>query len=196
MLACPAEVGPTSRPIPYERRSPARSTLHRVVRENLPALVAGARDEDSGATRLPSFVIRELEGYVGCGLLSRGFLRAVCDSCKQSVLVAFSCKGRGFCPSCCTRRMEDTTQHVIETVLPDVPIRQWVLSLPYQIRPMVAFEPGLFAAVVRIFMSEVVRSTMTKAKRTGIERPLCGGIAFLQQFGSTVNLNPHAKYLA
>ena len=33
-----------------------------------------------------------------------GFIRLVCDSCQHEIAVAFSCKRRGFCPSCCAKR--------------------------------------------------------------------------------------------
>lgn len=42
--------------------------------------------------------------------------------------VAFSCKRTGFCPSC-TRRMSDSAAHLVDEVLPDVPIRQWVCAV-------------------------------------------------------------------
>ncbi len=53
-----------------------------------------------------------------------------CGGCGDELLVAFSCKGRGFCPSCTTRRMHDTAARLVDGVLPRVPVRQWVLSLP------------------------------------------------------------------
>ncbi|HEX4335825.1 MAG TPA: transposase zinc-binding domain-containing protein, partial [Polyangiaceae bacterium] len=54
---------------------------------------------------LPSFVRREFDSYLGCGLLCRGFARLKCEKCAEQYLVAFACKGRGFCPSCMGRRM-------------------------------------------------------------------------------------------
>jgi len=53
-------------------------------------------------------------------------------------VVAFSCKGRGFCPSCGTRRMVDTAAWLVDRVIPDVPVWQWVLSLPYRVRHVCA----------------------------------------------------------
>jgi hypothetical protein len=35
-----------------------------------------------------------------CGDLTKGFARIYCENCKKSMLMAFSCKGRGLCPSC------------------------------------------------------------------------------------------------
>jgi hypothetical protein len=54
---------------------------------------------------LPDFVKKEFEEYLKCGILAHGFLRAKCDSCKHERLLAFSCKRRGFCPSCGAKRM-------------------------------------------------------------------------------------------
>ena len=50
-----------------------------------------------------------------------------CDICGHDRVVAFSCKGRSVCSSCCGRRMADTAAHLVDRVLPDVPIRQWEL---------------------------------------------------------------------
>src|SRR5690606_23435493 len=47
-----------------------------------------------------------------------GFLRVKCDSCQAEKLVAYSCKRRGFCPSCGARRMVETAALLIDEVLP------------------------------------------------------------------------------
>jgi Transposase zinc-binding domain len=39
-------------------------------------------------------------------------------------LVAFSCKKRGFCPSCGGRRMAETAALLSDEVLPERPLRQ------------------------------------------------------------------------
>ena len=53
---------------------------------------------------LPHFVIEEFEAYLECGRLEYGFLRVKCNACRHEKPVAFSCKRRGFCPSCGARR--------------------------------------------------------------------------------------------
>ncbi len=65
-------------------------------------------------------------------------LLGLCAACKRDCVVAFSCKGRGFCPSCGTRRMVDTAAWLVDRVIPDVPVWQWVLSLPYRVRHVCA----------------------------------------------------------
>jgi len=39
-----------------------------------------------------------------------------CGDCDETRLVAFSCKGRGFCPSCVGRRMCATAANLVERV--------------------------------------------------------------------------------
>ena len=52
-----------------------------------------------------------------------------CEDCHAEKLVAFSCQGRGFCPSCGARRMAETAALLTDEVLPRKPLRQRVLSL-------------------------------------------------------------------
>ncbi|WP_434042837.1 MULTISPECIES: transposase zinc-binding domain-containing protein [Sorangium] len=46
-----------------------------------------------------------------------------CDGCGHDVLVAFSCKHRGPCPSCASRRMCDEAATLVDRILPNVPVR-------------------------------------------------------------------------
>ena len=83
----------------YERRRPELSTLYRVVRDNLETLYA-AVEAGFASAPLPDFVRRELEGFLDCGLLCRGFALLECENCPERRLIAFSCKGRSLCPLC------------------------------------------------------------------------------------------------
>ena len=51
----------------------------------------------------PEATLLEFEAYLKCGRLEHGFLRVRCEDCHAEKLVAFSCKRRGFCPSCGAR---------------------------------------------------------------------------------------------
>ena len=71
------------------------------------------------------------EGYVSrpcgrpeCGIFAHGFARAWCNDCGHDYFVAYSCKGRGVCPSCNTRRMVETAAHLTDHVFPRLPVRQ------------------------------------------------------------------------
>jgi len=108
----------------YARRQPETTVLYGVVREHLATLIDRARDRSEHGSGYPRFVERELEKFLSCGLLCRGFVRVRCTSCAEERLVAFSCKTRGFCPSCTSRRMSGTAAHLVGNVLPAVPYRQ------------------------------------------------------------------------
>ena len=87
--------------------------------------------------------------YRKAGILAHGFLRLRCGDCGHDKLVAFSCKRRGFCPSCGARRMAQTAAHLVDHVIPHVPVRQWVLSLPIPLRLLLAARPLLVTPVLQ-----------------------------------------------
>lgn len=95
---------------------------------------------------LPGYIEEEFEAYLKCGRLEEGFLRVRCEHCHAEKLVAFSCKKRGFCPSCGARRMAETAALLADEVLPERPLRQWVLSLPYALRFLLATDPAALTA--------------------------------------------------
>ena len=173
----------------YERHEPDKTLLHRVVREELESFLARARESGAPVAR---FVEREIRAYLDCGILANGFLRVHCDDCGCDRLVAFSCKGRGFCPSCGGRRMAETAAHLVERVLPEVPIRQWVLTLPYPLRLPCAWNAKLTSAVLRAFLRSVFADQRRRAKQVhGIRNGQCAAVTFIQRFGSALNLTPH-----
>ena len=94
-------------------------------------------------------------------------------------LVALSCKGRGFCPSCTTRRMQGTSIHLTDRVLPAVPMRQWVLSLPRWARFMLARDPSLITRTLVLALREIFKSHRLRARRAGAKAPRPGAITFL-----------------
>jgi len=114
---------------PYLPRQPTQTVLHRIVRENLESFLAYTREHYEGG--LPRYVEKELRAYLACGDFSQGFTRARCDACGHDLLIAFSCKTRTVCPSCTGRRMANTAASIVDRVLPDVPVRQYVLTFPY-----------------------------------------------------------------
>jgi hypothetical protein len=182
--------GAASQPLPcgYHRREPEKTVLHQVVREHLETFLAQCREEGRG---LPRHVEGELRDYVSCGLLSEGFTRVRCTRCRDELLVAFSCKGRGFCPSCCTRRMHDTAAHLVDRVFPQAAYRQWVLAYPRKLRLLLACNAAAACESTRIFVREVFRWQRKQAKRTGFALPQVGAVSFTQRFGAKLNLNLH-----
>ncbi len=163
--------------------------LYTVVQRELETFLARARSRER---TVPRFVERELRAYLRCGILAHGFVRVHCDECGLDRVVGFSCKGRGFCPSCGGRRMADTAAHLVDRVLPEVPVRQWVLSLPFALRYRLAYDAGLTSAVLGVFVRTVFASLRRRARRQwNVARGQCGAVTFVQRFGDALNLNLH-----
>src|SRR5262245_19213217 len=107
------------------------------------------------------------------------------------MVVAFSCKGRGFCPSCGGRRMSELAAQLVDRVIPQVPVRQWVLSVPFGLRYQLAFDATLTAAMLDVFIRSVFAGLRRVAGRAGIAAAQCGAIPAIQRFGSALNANVH-----
>ena len=99
---------------------------------------------------LPAYVREAFEAYLRCGVLEHDFLRVVCEQCHAERLVAFSCKKRGFCPSCGARRMAESARQLVDDVFGPRPVRQWVLSFPYPLRFLFASKPEAISPVLGI----------------------------------------------
>jgi hypothetical protein len=173
----------------YTRRRPEESALYAVVRDNL-ATLYGAVEDGALPISLPAFVRKELDGYLGCGMLCRGFARLRCDGCEETRIVAFSCKGRGFCPSCLGRKMAQTAAHLVEDVLPAVALRQWVLTFPYAWRKRLGYDAALLSALTGIFIKTVL--AFYRKKSGGSEAGgKSGAVVSVQRTSSDLKLNPH-----
>ena len=131
----------------YDRHQPEQTLLYQLVKQYYPAFKASLEEQGQN---LPSYVQREFDDFLRCGRLEYGFLRVRCEDCHHERLVAFSCKRRGFCPSCGARRMAESAALLVDEVFPEVPIRQWVLSFPFQLRFLLARYPELMGKVLGI----------------------------------------------
>ncbi len=121
---------------------------------------------------LPRFVVKEFEEYLGCGRLDRGCLQLVC---------------------------RETATHLEERVLPRVPIRHWICSLPWGLRALLGYDRRLCAEVVSAFMKEVDRSLRWRAKRehglTSMSLAFTGAVVAVQRTDSALRLNVHLHAL-
>ena len=178
----------------YVPRNPEATVLYGVVSGHLESFLARQRERDR---LVPRFVERELRAFLDCGILARGFVRVYCPACRKDRVVPFSCKGRAVCPSCGGRRMADTAAHLVDRVFPEVPVRQWVLSLTYGLRYRLAYDSSLVKDVLQIFVRAVFASIR---RRAGIaasnRRARCGAVSFVQRFGDALRLNPHFHTMA
>ena len=87
--------------------------------------------------------------------------------------------------------MADLAAHWLDHMLPDVPIRQWVLTLPWPLRYRLAWDPDLLADVLAVYLRVLFRWQQLRAKRLSSEAVQSGAITAIQRFGSALNLAPH-----
>jgi hypothetical protein len=178
----------------YAPRNPAASVLYQVVRDHYHTFRAEASQLRDGEG-LPRFVDDEFDAFLRCGWHAGGFARFRCTSCRAERLVAFSCKGRGFCPSCGGRRMTERAAHLVDHVWPEVPVRQWVLTLPPRVRYALAWRHDLCTAVAGVLFRAVQRHLRTWAQTRGLGPARSGAIIVVQRFGGALNLNVHLHAL-
>lgn len=164
----------------YRHRDPTKTDLHKIIRENYQQVFY---DSEVKGTTFPYHLKREFHSYLNCGVLSRGFARFHCGHCQKDKLVAYSCKRKAVCPSCAGRRMADTAKHLVDHVIPDVPVRQWVLSLPYAHRFLLSSHPKLLASTIGIFNRAISSFYKQKAISLGIRNPQVGSLVVIQRFG-------------
>jgi len=114
---------------------------------------------------LLQFVKDEFDAFLECGVLALGFLRLRCGDCGHDKLLANSRKRRGFCQSCGARRMAQTAADLVDHVIPHVPVRQWVLSLPIPLRMLLAAQPKLVTPVLQVVHRVITRHLL---EQTGL----------------------------
>lgn len=168
------------------RHLPHESVLYRVVREHLAGLLRDAGDHGG----FPPFIEQSFSAYLDCGIPERGCIRLHCDHCGHDAVVAFSCKRRGVCPSCSARAMGEGAANLVDHVLPNAPYRQWVVSYPFELNGILAFQPEVCSAVEGLVMRMVAQ--FMRGKSGGGQ---AGGVLVRHRFGSSINLHIHAHLL-
>jgi hypothetical protein len=89
------------------------------------------------------------------------------------------------------RLLVEVAAHLADYVLPPLPVRQWVLSLPKRIRPFLPHDPRLAGDVLRVLL-RAVRTTLRRASPSAPADAQLGAVSFLHRFGSA--LNPHFHF--
>jgi ribosomal protein S27E len=176
---------------PYVRHRPERTLLYQLVAEYYPALKALLAAQGNA---LPGYVEQEFDDYLKCGRLEHGFLRVRCGTCHAEHLVAFSCKKRGFCPSCGARRMVESAALLVDEVFPEQPVRQWVLSVPFPLRFLFASRPDVMGRVLGI-VYRCIATQLIKKAGSSRKTAQAGAVTLIQRFGSALNLNVHFHML-
>jgi hypothetical protein len=90
--------------------------------------------------------------------------------------------------------MSQTAAHLVDHVIPHVPVRQWVLSLPIPLRVLLAAQPELVTPVLQV-VQRVVSRHLLQAAGLKPDEGHGGAVTLIQRFGSAANLNIHLHCL-
>ena len=90
--------------------------------------------------------------------------------------------------------MPQTAAHLVDHVIPHVPVRQWVLSLPIPLRVLLAARPELVTPVLQVVQRGITRHLLADAGlRANAGQD--GAVTLIQRFGSAANLDIHLHCL-
>jgi hypothetical protein len=173
----------------YAPRRPQASPLYRLLADPFETLkrVHEERYEPAHGPLRP--VVSEGVGkFLDCGLLEHGFARVRCTACRAEFLVAFRCKGRGFCPSCQARRLAQWSLWLDEHLLAPVAHRHVVLTIPKRLRAYFLYDRRRLG-----LLSRVASRTLHAYVRAALGEPdvVPGVISLTQSFGSLAHWHPH-----
>jgi hypothetical protein len=87
--------------------------------------------------------------------------------------------------------LTSTAARLADHVFPAVPVRQWVLSAPFELRLLLARNPEVLTALSRLFIDEISRCHRAKADARGVAAGRTGAVTFVQRFGGSMNLHVH-----
>ena len=93
------------------------------------------------------------------------------------------------------RRMNAGALTLVDHVLPEVPIRQFVLTVPFPLRFPLAFDGKLLGQVLRIFTDTVAANYRKRMEDRGIADGQCGAVTVIQRANSDLRLSPHFHVL-
>ena len=176
----------------YRPRHPERTVLYRVLFHYFDKFLAEYESRFEKPDGFLRPIVKEVvERYLDCGNPRCGFARIRCPDCQAERLLMFSCRTRGFCPSCHAKRLEEWGEWMREELLLDVPHRQVVFTIPRMLR--------IFFKYNRRLLGELCRSALRSLARyfevsTGSQL-MPGVIAAIQTFGNRMNFHPHLHFL-
>ncbi len=175
----------------YRPRRPRESPLYQLVERHLEELLRVWPERFARRHGpLRAVVERVLRGFLKCGLLEHGFARLWCGECRRGVLVAFSCRGRSFCPSCEKKQLL-WAEWLRDEVLAEVAHRHVVLTIPRLLRPVFRRRRELLTELARAgaeAVQELVRVGCGREARPGL-------VVSVASAGDLLQWHPHLHLL-
>jgi len=169
--------------------------LFRLIDDHFDELKHSFFRPDDPGSGMPRFVDREFSKFLTCGDPTLGFIRLRCEACSKEHALPFACKTRVLCSSCGARRTEDLTHHLMENVLPNQPLRQWVLAPPFELAGLLAVRGKVLSFMIRCFIEAITRQMVEASGLFKEAKPCSGAVVFVQRFTKQMSLYPHLHCL-
>jgi hypothetical protein len=178
----------------YRPRNAQASPRYRLVEDHFDEL---ERVWDERYERQYGFwrpVVRHVvEQFLDCGDLRCGFARLWCPTCRKDLVLPYSCRRRCFCPSCHQKRALLFAERIDEEVLGDLPVRQYVVTIPKMLRLCFKYDRDLLGLLSQCFYASVKELFQDAA---GDCHALPGMIASLPSYGDDpTRFHPHLHSL-
>ena len=87
--------------------------------------------------------------------------------------------------------MAEVAAHLVDRVFPEVPVRQWVLSLPHRVRYLLVRHPDLCREVRGMFVRAVQSFYVRRSRDQGNPGGRCGSVVYTQRFDAALRLDLH-----
>jgi hypothetical protein len=84
-----------------------------------------------------------------------------------------------------------TAANLVECVLPEVDLRQWVLTFPFAWRSRLGQDGALLGTLTRLFVQTVQSFYAQRAAASGVSGAKTGAVTVVQRTSSDLRLNPH-----
>ena len=177
----------------YRARKPKASPLWQCLSRYFDAFLAFYEARYQPRYGFLSPIIPEVVNtFLDCGNLEQGFARVRGDHCNHEYLLAFSCKGRWFCPSCHQKKVQLFGALLTETILFPVPHRHFTFAIPKMLRPYFRFNRDLlkdFCRLAHECLLDYMRTTL------GLPDGLPGIVMAIHTFGEYLDFHPHLHAL-
>jgi len=173
----------------YHPRSPTASPLYKLLADyfdHFEVVYAERFNRSHGFFRpVISNVVR---AYLKCGDLTQGFARVRCPACHHEYLLAFSCRGRWFCPSCHAKKVAQFGELLRENILYPLPHRQYVFSIPIILRKFFLYNRKLLSSLSKAAVDSLQIFLRTAL---GLKDGIVGAVLTIQTFGDYAKWHPH-----